>query len=119
MQGQVHRAVEGILETADSSGPDAVEEWEVDELLDWTTSLNFDSYFQFWKAVGTSGQEKWTEFRPTNRFTLKDLACGLNGSTHWVGCKNAFFLVQLLEKKYFSHLPKKPYFLKEKVLEQG
>merc|ERR1712212_789958 len=54
MQGQVHRAVEGILETADSSGPDAVEEWEVDELLDWTTSLNFDSYFQFWKAVGTS-----------------------------------------------------------------
>ena len=25
-------------------GPDALEDWEVDELLDWTTSLNFDEY---------------------------------------------------------------------------
>ena len=55
MRGQVQRAVEGILETADASGADAVEEWEVDELLDWTTTLNFDHYFQFWKAIGTSG----------------------------------------------------------------
>jgi len=54
IRGQVKRAVEGILETADSSGSDAVEEWEVDELLDWTTTLNFDNYFQFWKAIGTS-----------------------------------------------------------------
>ena len=53
--------MEGILETADSAGPDAVEEWEVDELLDWTTSLNFDTYFQFWKAVGTSGGERKRE----------------------------------------------------------
>ena len=55
IRGQVHRAVEGILETADASGTEAVEEWEVDELLDWTTTLNFDNYFDFWKAIGTSG----------------------------------------------------------------
>lgn len=77
MHGQVHRAVEGILETADLAGPDAVEEWEVDELLDWTTSLNFDSYFQFWKAVGTSGRvfitgqsDGWTEHLKSRVFAL-------------------------------------------------
>ena len=46
-------------------GPDALEDWEVDELLDWTTSLNFDDYLSSWKDVATSANsekfiEKWT-----------------------------------------------------------
>lgn len=38
----VRDAANGMVETLDSSGPDAVEDWEVDELLEWTTALNFD-----------------------------------------------------------------------------
>ena len=32
----------GMVATVDNYGPDALEDWEVDELLDWTTSLNFE-----------------------------------------------------------------------------
>jgi len=36
--------VAGMVATVENYGPDALEDWEVDELLDWTTSLNFDEY---------------------------------------------------------------------------
>lgn len=32
----------GMVATVENYGTDALEDWEVDELLDWTTSLNFD-----------------------------------------------------------------------------
>jgi len=36
-----------MVATVENYGPDALEDWEVDELLDWTTSLNFDEYVLF------------------------------------------------------------------------
>ncbi|CAH1799869.1 unnamed protein product [Owenia fusiformis] len=50
----VERATAGMVATAEIHGPDAIEEWEVDELLDWTTSLNFDDYLGEWKEIATS-----------------------------------------------------------------
>ena len=38
----IEGAAAGMVATVEAAGPDALEEWEVDELLDWTTSLNFD-----------------------------------------------------------------------------
>lgn len=38
----IEGAAAGMIATVEASGPDALEDWEVDELLDWTTSLNFE-----------------------------------------------------------------------------
>ena len=38
----VQSVAEGMLTITDMRGQDAVEDWEVDELLEWTNGLNFD-----------------------------------------------------------------------------
>ena len=40
----VQSVAEGMLAITDTRGQDAVEDWEVDELLEWTNGLNFDQY---------------------------------------------------------------------------
>ena len=40
----IEGAAAGMVATINRHGPEAVQDWEVDELLDWTTSLNFDEY---------------------------------------------------------------------------
>ena len=40
----VQSVAEGMLTITDSRRQDAVEDWEVDELLEWTNGLNFDQY---------------------------------------------------------------------------
>lgn len=40
----IEGAVEGMIATVDAQGAEVLEDWEVDELLEWTTSLNFDEY---------------------------------------------------------------------------
>lgn len=61
-------ATKGMVATAEMHGPNAIEEWEVmtssaavfeadwqvDELLRWTTSLNYDEYWSSWKVQATS-----------------------------------------------------------------
>ena len=46
----VQSVAEGMLTITDTRGQDAVEDWEVDELLEWTNGLNFDQYVD-WKCV--------------------------------------------------------------------
>ncbi|XP_062608849.1 protein MFI-like isoform X2 [Saccostrea cucullata] len=50
----IEGAAAGMVATVEKMGPDALEDWEVDELLDWTTSLNFDEYLNNWKDTATS-----------------------------------------------------------------
>ncbi len=38
----IEGAAAGMVATIDRHGTNAVQDWEVDELLEWTTSLNFD-----------------------------------------------------------------------------
>lgn len=40
----VQSVAEGMLTITHTRGHDAVEDWEVDELLEWTNGLNFDQY---------------------------------------------------------------------------
>lgn len=52
----VQSVAEGMLAITDTRGQDAVEDWEVDELLEWTNGLNFDQYvdqqlFFFWYNI--------------------------------------------------------------------
>lgn len=50
----IEGAAAGMIATVDTQGPDSVQDWEVDELLDWTTSLNFEEYLTGWKEIATS-----------------------------------------------------------------
>lgn len=50
----VEGAAAGLLATVQAQGVDTVQDWEVDELLDWTTALNFDDYLTDWRSVGTT-----------------------------------------------------------------
>ncbi|KAK3096865.1 hypothetical protein FSP39_004143, partial [Pinctada imbricata] len=60
----IEGAAAGMVATVEKLGPDALEDWEVDELLDWTTSLNFDEYLNNWKDLATSAySEKQVEER--------------------------------------------------------
>ncbi|XP_046327740.1 uncharacterized protein LOC124111893 [Haliotis rufescens] len=54
----IEGAAAGMVATVEASGPEALEEWEVDELLDWTTSLNFDDYWTTWKDLATSSHSE-------------------------------------------------------------
>ena len=50
----IEKSLKGIVEVTDRKGFEAVEDWEVDELLEWTNGLNFDSYVSTWKEYATS-----------------------------------------------------------------
>ncbi len=54
----IEDAATGLVATMDNQGPEAIQDWEVDELLDWTTGLNFDDYWSGWRELATSG---WSE----------------------------------------------------------
>ncbi|XP_076824881.1 uncharacterized protein LOC143470550 [Clavelina lepadiformis] len=50
----VQKAARGLVNTVNTQGSEAVMDWEVDELLQWTTALNFDDYLEVWKESATS-----------------------------------------------------------------
>lgn len=54
----VESAAKGLIITADQSGPEAVNDWEIDELLQWTEGLNFDNYVKDWHSWGTATVER-------------------------------------------------------------
>jgi len=70
----VQSVAEGMLAITDTRGQDAVEDWEVDELLEWTNGLNFDQYIYDWKEIATSAgseyQTEQTKFLPDDPFSL-------------------------------------------------
>ncbi|CAF1191669.1 unnamed protein product [Didymodactylos carnosus] len=51
----INETTTSILKVFNSYGSEAVEDWEVDELLEWTHNLNFDDYLLDWRTLGTSG----------------------------------------------------------------
>ncbi|KAJ6662298.1 hypothetical protein lerEdw1_012462 [Lerista edwardsae] len=50
----VQRVMEGFCNTVADEFVDSVMEWEVDEMLKWTTALNYEDYVKQWKELGTS-----------------------------------------------------------------
>ena len=55
MSRLINETTTSILRIYNTFGPHAVEDWEVNELLDWTHNLNYDDYLLDWKTIGTSG----------------------------------------------------------------
>ena len=58
----IEQSMKEMMVTTDKHGPGAVEDWEVDELLEWTNGLNFDSYVSSWKECGTSAKFEAIDF---------------------------------------------------------
>uniref|UniRef100_A0A671R4P3 Uncharacterized protein n=1 Tax=Sinocyclocheilus anshuiensis TaxID=1608454 RepID=A0A671R4P3_9TELE len=50
----VQKSTQRMMDSLEQIGPDSVSEQEVDELLAWTKSLNFDEYINEWRNLGTS-----------------------------------------------------------------
>jgi hypothetical protein len=50
----IEQSLKGMVEVKEKKGYEGVDEWEVDELLEWTNGLNFDHYVSTWKEYATS-----------------------------------------------------------------
>ncbi|XP_043854832.1 protein MFI isoform X1 [Dromiciops gliroides] len=48
------KATKGLIKAVEEGGMDSVMEWEVDEILNWTNTLNFEEYVNNWKSIATS-----------------------------------------------------------------
>ncbi|XP_032228131.1 protein MFI [Nematostella vectensis] len=70
----IETVAHGMVNAAETRGTDAVEDWEVDELLEWTSGLNFDEYLTNWKEYATSSGSEFlsaqTTFLPDDPFSL-------------------------------------------------
>jgi hypothetical protein len=54
MSRLINETTTSILKIYNTYGAEAVEDWEVNELLEWTHSLNYDEYLIDWRTIGTS-----------------------------------------------------------------
>ena len=54
MSRLINETTTSILRIYHEFGARAVEDWEVNELLEWTHNLNYDEYLIDWKTIGTS-----------------------------------------------------------------
>ncbi|CAG5895761.1 unnamed protein product, partial [Menidia menidia] len=50
----VENAAQEVMDTVDKNGDDEILDWELDELLAWTNTLNFEEYLQEWKHLACS-----------------------------------------------------------------
>ena len=54
LQQRVEGAARWMDLTVRTCDVDAVEDWEVDEMLTWSTGLDFDEYWKDWQSIATS-----------------------------------------------------------------
>ncbi|XP_071955456.1 uncharacterized protein [Antedon mediterranea] len=60
----IEGTAQGMVSAFEKDGVHAVDECEVDELLEWTTGLNFEDYWTGWKEIATSsGSEQAADGR--------------------------------------------------------
>ncbi|XP_041054966.1 protein MFI [Carcharodon carcharias] len=66
----VHRATEGVINSVEQNGPNAVLDWEVDELLEWTNALNFEKYLNDWMEIACSSSS--ANFQGTRCYPMEN-----------------------------------------------
>ncbi|CAG5128663.1 unnamed protein product, partial [Candidula unifasciata] len=83
----VEGTVAGMMAAVSDQGPQILEDWEVDELLDWTTGLDFDDYRDSWVRLATSApSQKSIETRQKTTKNIvspyeRNQSMGLSAST--------------------------------------
>ena len=48
-----------VLRVFNAYGADGVQDWEVNELLEWTNNLSYDDYLLDWRTIGTSNSSNY------------------------------------------------------------
>uniref|UniRef100_A0A3Q4NBA6 Chromosome 11 open reading frame 65 n=1 Tax=Neolamprologus brichardi TaxID=32507 RepID=A0A3Q4NBA6_NEOBR len=54
MAALVESSAQELMETVEKKGDDEILEWELDELLAWTNTLNFEEYMEEWRHLACS-----------------------------------------------------------------
>ncbi|XP_029313615.1 protein MFI [Cottoperca gobio] len=54
----VEISAQQVMDTIEEKGNDEILEWELDELLAWTNTLNFEEYLQEWRGLACSNSSE-------------------------------------------------------------
>ncbi|CAF1216181.1 unnamed protein product [Adineta steineri] len=73
MSRLINETTTSILKMYNTYGADAVQEWEVNDLLDWTHNLNYDDYLYDWRTIGTSASSNFLQDNPTRQRQMRDI----------------------------------------------
>ncbi|CAF0988060.1 unnamed protein product [Brachionus calyciflorus] len=54
----IEKATKNFLQAYNMNGIENIADWEVDELVNWTNTLNYDDYYKDWKTIGTTAHSE-------------------------------------------------------------
>ncbi|CAF0769961.1 unnamed protein product [Rotaria sordida] len=80
MSRLINETTASILRIFNTYGAEAVEDWEVNELLEWTHNLNYDEYLLDWRTIGTSGSSNIIIDKPIQYQQIRDIDDRTNSS---------------------------------------
>ncbi|KAM7370087.1 hypothetical protein PAMP_011370 [Pampus punctatissimus] len=66
----VGSSTQEVMETIEEKGDDEILEWELDELLAWTNTLNFEEYMQEWRHLACSHSSEQSKDEPSSPHRL-------------------------------------------------
>ncbi|XP_072234393.1 protein MFI [Leuresthes tenuis] len=66
MAALVESSAQEVMDTIEENGDDELLEWELDELLAWTNTLNFEEYMQEWKHLACSHSSELSNDSPSH-----------------------------------------------------
>ncbi|XP_026036537.1 protein MFI isoform X2 [Astatotilapia calliptera] len=66
MAALVESSAQELMETVEKKGDDEILEWELDELLAWTNTLNFEEYMEEWRHLACSYSSELSKVSPTD-----------------------------------------------------
>ncbi|XP_005744919.1 protein MFI isoform X3 [Pundamilia nyererei] len=66
MAALVESSAQELMETVEKKGDDEILEWELDELLAWTNTLNFKEYMEEWRHLACSYSSELSKVSPTD-----------------------------------------------------
>ncbi|XP_044195849.1 protein MFI [Thunnus albacares] len=62
----VGSSAQEVMDTSEEKGDDEILEWELDELLAWTNTLNFEEYIQEWRYLACSHSSGQNQGEPSS-----------------------------------------------------
>ncbi|CAF3953883.1 unnamed protein product [Rotaria sp. Silwood2] len=80
MSRLINETTTSILRIYNAYGAEAVEDWEVNELLEWTHNLNYDEYLLDWRTIGTSGSSNIISDKSIRYQQIRDIDDRTNSS---------------------------------------
>nr|XP_004569593.1 uncharacterized protein C11orf65 homolog isoform X2 [Maylandia zebra]XP_023009809.1 uncharacterized protein C11orf65 homolog isoform X2 [Maylandia zebra] len=66
MAALVESSAQELMETVEKKGDDEILEWELDELLAWTNTLNFEEYMEEWRHLACSYSSELSKDGPSH-----------------------------------------------------